>query len=536
MMRLTIRAVIAAGGRMKVHSHIGRPGIGRRHTPSWALLAIFGALAAAGLAAAQNSQDGGQTPAPIRSETHVILISISVRDSSGHAVDSLQKEDFTVTDNGKPRDFLMFPNDSTPEVARRSTASPDGFFSNVAEEPPQGRLTVILLDSVNTSIIDQAFVRQQAIQAIERMIPGERIAVYALNPGITVLQDYTTDRDALLAAVRKFHPQWSPWTMTKAPHLSTLSAEDPSSGGTLPLSGGAPIAAGIPPTRRSMSAVFTEQSIEATTSALKAIATHMSGASHHNSIIWISSGFPANIDTNPEIVETIQAINDANVAIYPVDARGLPMSGIDATTMGMREIAEYTGGVAYTMRNDLAQAIDEAIAEPEHTYLLGFYVGSADLDGKFHKLHVAVDRPRVSLNYRNGYTASADTNTVGQAPQPLEAELLSPVDSNGIGIDGKVTRQSGPVGGLLHIKLVLDRTKLPYPPNSKVTLSQMLAELDAQGRVVAKVTADVTFDMPATDREAIYSQTIREEKGARELRVVLQDKTSHRAGSLTIPL
>jgi VWFA-related protein len=520
------------------HGKHSRPMRRRRCAPRWTLFAIFAALAVAGLAAAQDSQDSQQqTPAPIRSETHAILISVSVRDSSGHAVENLQKEDFTVTDNGQRRDFVIFPNDSSPEPARRRTAVPDGFYSNAAGEAPEGRLTAILLDSVNTSIIDQASVREQvvhaiqgqAIHAIEQMAPGERVAVYALNPGITVLQDYTTDRNALLAAVRELHPQGSPWTMTPEAQPTEYSA-------VAPLADGSIMKSASSLTRKAMAPVFMEQSIEATTSALKAIATHMSGASHRNSIVWVTTGFPGNIDTNQEIRETIQAINDANVAVYPVDARGLTMRGIDPRVMEMREIAEYTGGVAYTMRNDVAQAIGEAIADPEHTYLLGFYLGNADLDGKLHKLHLTVDKPGVALNYRSGYTASPDPNTSRANAEPLESELLSPADSNGIGIEGKVTHRNGPAGKQLHIQLVLDRTNLPYAPNSTVMFSQMFAELDAQGRVLAKFTSDMSFGMPSPDRKAAYSQTIREREGAKQLRIVLQDKNTKRTGSLTIPL
>ena len=504
----------------------------RGGTLVWTLLAIFAAFAAAGLATAQDSQESRQqTPATIRSETHAILISVSARDPTGRAIENLQKQDFTVTDNGQPRDFVIFPNDSGPEVAHRRLTTSEGYFSNRLSVAPSGRMTAILLDAINTGLTDQIFARQQAIKAIEKTVPDESVAVYAMNPGITVLQDYTTDRNALLAAVQAFGPRQSLWTApVKTASPGAYSAENQSIGATSSrgLAGNHAM--------KNISQFYLDQRVLATVAALKAIATHMSGASHRNSIIWITAGFPANLDSNQQLLEAIRAINDANVAIYPVDARGLPVTGIDSNIQIMDGIAEYTGGVAYTMRNDVGQAIDEAIAAPEHTYLLGFYAGNADMDGKFHRLHVSVDKPGVSLNYRSGYTASADPNTSREGAEPLESELLSPVDSSAIGIDGKVTELNAPAGKQLRIKLVLDRANLPYAPNSKVLLSQMFVELDARGRVIAKVASDVSFEMPSADRKAAYSQTIREQEGAKELRVVLQDKMTKQTGSLRIPL
>jgi VWFA-related protein len=358
-----------------------------------------------------------------------------------------------------------------------------------------------------------------------------------MNPDIAVLQDYTTDHDALLAAVRAFQPHQPVWssTPTSGPRASTYSAENREVQ-SKPQGAAAGARGRGNPAVRNMNAFFLDQRILATVAALKAIATQMSGASHRNSIIWITAGLPANLETNQQMLAAIQAINDANVAVYPVDARGLPVGGIDSNIQIMDGIAENTGGVAYTMSNDVAQEIQDAIAAPGYTYLLGFYLSRADLDGKLHRLHVSVDRPGVSLNYRSGYTAYADPNTARADAEPLESELLSPSDSTAIGIDGKVTVQNSPAGKQLHIEIVLDRARLPYAPNTKVTLSQMFVELDAQGRVIGKVTADIKFDMPGVGRKPAYSQTIRDQDGAKKLRVVLQDKNSKRTGSLTIPL
>jgi hypothetical protein len=64
----------------------------------------------------------------------------------------------------------------------------------------------------------------------------------------------------------------------------------------------------------------------------------------------------------------------------------------------------------------------------------------------------------------------------------------------------------------------------------------MFAEIDAQGQTVARITESISFDMPANNRDPGYTRTIPLAPGAQNLKVIVQDKTTGRTGSLTIPL
>lgn len=468
-------------------------------------------------------------PTTLRSETHAILISVSVRDSSSHPVENLRKEDFTITDNGRRRDFQLLASDAS--LSQRPVALPVGVFSNrFGAAAPTGRSTAILIDAVNTPVEDQAFAREQAIKAVENLKSGDSVAIYELHPQLTVLQDYTTDRDALLAAVKNFRPQQSIWL--------TQAAAAASSGGisaaqrTIPSAAQSARATG---SALPLETYYLERRIETTTDTLLAIATHMSGATHRNSILWITGGFPVNFDSNPRVQAALRAVNDANVAIYPIDARGILISGIDENIQVMQGFADETGGQAYAFRNDVSHAIDEALADPDSTYLLGFYLTDSDLDGRFHKLHVRVDRPGLSLHYRNGYTAAADANSSREKAEPIETALLTTQDSAGIAMDARITRQKEE----LKISLTLDRNSFSAAesePGSKVQLAELFAEYDAHGHVVGKVTDTLSFQMPQSNQPVAYSRTIRQPAGAIKLRVALQDKASGRTGVLTMPL
>src|SRR6202023_1796025 len=94
-----------------------------------------------------------------------------------------------------------------------------------------------------------------------------------------------------------------------------------------------------------------------------------------------------------------RALNNANVAIYPVDARGLmpdPSGAMSAAKRGptnlkmltkpginipeghdtMQMLADRTGGKAFINTNDLRGAIRKAIEDAEVTYTIGFYPAS----------------------------------------------------------------------------------------------------------------------------------------------------------------
>lgn len=481
---------------------------------------------------AQPLQTPEQSTAPLRAETHAVLISVAVRDSSGRAVEDLRKEDFTVMDNGKPREFQLYPGDVAYAVARPATLLPPNFFSNhYGPIVPAQRATAILIDAVSTPLDDQMAARAQAIKAVENMTPGESIAIYCMTTKLTILQDYTTNRDLLLKALRAYTPE-IPMLVNPTRPSSPNSAENGAARG---VSGNTGQGA------QAEAQYFLERRIAMTLATLLDIATHMGGASHRNSIIWITSGFPVDFDKNGQVQSTLEAINDANVAIYPIDARGLSTnSNAFVNVQVMQRFAETTGGQAFYNRNDLDNAIAEAMSAPQSNYVLGFYLSDSELDHRFHKLRVTTHRSGLSLHYRSGYTAAIDPNTHRNDREPLDGELLDTQDSAAVGIDAQVTSVKGSDGKpSLHLSMSLVRNSISQTQpgkSSKVDLSEMFAEIDAQGHTMARITESISFDMPPGNRDPGYSRNVPLAAGAERLKVIVQDKASGRTGSLTIPL
>lgn len=163
----------------------------------------------------------------LRADTRVVEINVIVRDSHGKPVADLTQSDFTVTDNGRPRPFTIFSvnrdtpghaapvspgqkPEAQPELPPRPTLPPN-VFTNIGAPPraPDGHSTIILLDCIN-GWFDTFYNARQGVLGLMTKIPSdEKIAIYVVQngDGLGLLQDYTTDRARLTAAMAQFIPR-----------------------------------------------------------------------------------------------------------------------------------------------------------------------------------------------------------------------------------------------------------------------------------------------------------------------------------------
>jgi len=105
-------------------------------------------------------------------------------------------------------------------------------------------------------------------------------------------------------------------------------------------------------------------------------------------------------------------LSDANVAVYPIDARGLLTAGaladprslllqgsptsrsLSATWQKfdaeatMDHLARDTGGEVFRNTNDLNTALQAAVADSQSYYVLGYYPERKNWDGKYHNIKV----------------------------------------------------------------------------------------------------------------------------------------------------
>jgi len=241
-----------------------------------ALTALWGLCA--GLAAGQqdSAADSGSV---IRTETRLVLVDAVVTDKKGGYVRDLTVKDFKVWEDNKEQAVKNFSFEADP-------ASP---LSG------QSRYLVLFFDNTTLDYGDQAQARKAASQFIEANAgPNRMMAVVNYGGAIQVAQNFTADATRLKAAV----------TGVSTPSIN-VNASD------VGLSRGLSRAAGS----------FGARDVVL---ALRSMAKNLSDVQGRKSLILLTGGFPlSDPDLISEVTATIEACNRANVAIYPIDVRGL---------------------------------------------------------------------------------------------------------------------------------------------------------------------------------------------------------------------
>lgn len=497
-------------------------------------------------------------PAPtLHAETRVVQIDVVVTDSHGKPVANLTKQDFAVTDEGKPRAIDIF-SINRGQVANTQPAAPSdaaapaahlppNTFSNRNPGPPDvpGHSTVIVLDQVNAFLEDAAYARDQVMSLTKKLPPDERIALYVIarKEGLVLLQDYTTDRASLIKRLKAYEPRGLMPSTPPPPSISIKSGQNagPGAGTAAAVAafstqgGDQPVAPGLPPGRTSLEDKLQQwyENARSARLSLQAFAEQLALVPGRKSVYWVTQAFPSWVMKEkrmgspppmekPAWDKTITALNEANVALNTVDSRGTFRGGNpnEGTLDTMQEVADRTGGKAYFRRNDLDTAIEQGIEASRATYTLGFYLTDTDRDDKFHKLKVQADRAGLQLFYRQGYYAGKDKPPGGD----LESALLNPIDSPEVGITARI---DSILPGKLNLRLNLDPATV-----SAGTIEELFVELNDSGETLSKLTE--TRESGSGGVTWLQSMPLAE--GARKIKVVVRDTKTGHVGSLTVPL
>jgi VWFA-related protein len=336
---------------------------------------------------------------------------------------------------------------------------------------------MVLFDALNTPMEDQSYVRQQLLAYLKSRPPGARIAIFGLNAHLVLLQGFTSNPDVLLAAVERQRGNASFILKDQVGgggkqdnQTDVLEDQDPDTfhDGAIP----ARVIAAL----RQFDAIAETLQIEVRTKytldAMNEIARYVAGIPGRKNLIWFSGSFPLDVlpdetgqtlnafaqrgSSEQEYRETITRLAHSQVAVYPVDARGVTNSPVnDATTtrnyMGpgsagaatanksaqarsngadaslaigqarlnadnaqfldqnasehatMDVLAAQTGGEAFFNTNNLTDAVMKAVNDGSNFYTLSYTPTDQTQDGQERRIKVQLARPGVSLAYRTGY-------------------------------------------------------------------------------------------------------------------------------------
>lgn len=438
--------------------------------------------AASGQAQEQKPTPVYESATVLKSITRLVVVDVVATDKNG-AVTDLVRDDFTVLEDGKEQKVRVF-NFQQPRMNANGGAAvvppklPENVFSNVARYSASSALNVVLLDALNTNLPHQAYVRDQMIRYLEKMPEGQPVAVYTLGTKLTLLQDFTSDPAVLKQVVKELKGKVSPLQDNPGgaaePELLPAGLAD---SGMMP----AQMLSSMERFEQERVAFQTDLRVTYTVNALNLIARSLSGYPGRKNLIWISEAFPLSINPNMEltadvfagtrnyalqIAEAADALIDAQIAMYPIDARGLMTSSVfDASSSGrdkfgrslgrggrlgtaisnenaqlqsvhgaMQEVADRTGGKAFYNTNGIDAAIRKSIEDGSTYYTLAYYPENKNWNGKFRKIQVKVNRSGVKVRYRMGYYAVdprsfADEGQKRQAAFDLALSPDSPIST-----------------------------------------------------------------------------------------------------------
>lgn len=542
-------------------------------TLPWLTLTVLIGLAAA------------QEPSAFRVNTRLVEVDVVVR-SGGNPVTDLTKNDFRILDNGRPQTIATFSVRSSSVKGENPAPLPPGTISNrvsrTGEEPVSA--TVILLDRLNTEVADQSYFGQQLIKYLRTLQPGEHVAIYSLLKTLRIVEDFTEDPKKLLQAASHAGPEQS--ASLASSDESALKTEEQSLRNLGPPNDAASAAAMALFAEMATNAITEMEGAEKknravlTSAALEDIAQHLRGLPGRKKLLWISGSFPVGVlevnsrhydDFSAEVARSVHALNNANVAVYAIDPRGLVASGTNPaiqppnTVTGqsifsqlvkpdpvgfnapdiaaMNLFASSTGGRAIYATNDLVGALKTVMEDDEVVYSLGFYPANQKTDGSYHKLSVKVARKGIEVHHRQGYLAS-DTKvfTPKQRRDAMTDAIQSPLDSTELGLRASVARVSGRPGVYrLVVTLNVNELHLEHQKDRWIGLidfgTHFSPRPDFRGSYEVIRISLTEERLRETLRDGFVFPRVVDSGGATGvLRVVVQDRATGSIGSVLVPI
>jgi VWFA-related protein len=529
------------------------------------------------------SQDPQQTP-QIRVATRLVEVGVIVRDKNG-PVANLTKGDFVVFDRSKPQKISIFSADAAASTQQPPQQPlPQNTFSDLPQygaTAPRS-VTVVLLDNLNTLYgsapqwryektpywaEDLALrnAKSHLIEFIKQLQPQDRVAIYGLGHSLHVLCDFTSDREQLLAILQNYDTR----------SITNRQVVEP--GDTVLVLGGHMNRAifgqgdGFENGASSrLAGAANEDRSAQTMAALQAIAAHVANIPGRKNLVWLTANLPFSGAAMAHV------LSPANIAVYPVDARGLlaqsptvsagaygtadfddvsgasgkldNMPAQSAQPIGittMQKLADETGGQAFVNTNDITGAIRKAVEDSEVTYTLGFYINGDSLDGKLHELKVETKRKGLTIRYPKGYFAFPDTEATKDEDQfRLVAAMQSPLESSSIPLTATVERVDQPPHSL-KVLCSIDAHNLRLVQSGglrKGSVEVYIVEQDQTGKVVLQSGKTFTLQFPEKQYEALlksgilFHEFVQPHAGVTTLRVLVEDPNTTALGSVIIPL
>jgi len=249
-----------------------------------------------------------QEPVPnsgvvIKTETRLVLVDTVVTDKKGAYITDLKAKDFKVYEDNKEQPIKNFSFGADPATANQ-----------------QKHYMVLFFDTTTIDAGNQARARDAAARFIETNAGANRmIAVVNFTGTLRIAQNFTDNVDLLKKAVAAMKFSSTGDLITTGGGSSAAAAGGIGGGLTTPASGG-----GAMPQLDAAS----DFAVRGAILAIRNLAKNLGAIQGRKILVLLTGGMPIGPDQLSEVTATLDVCNRANVAIYPIDIRGLVAGGV----------------------------------------------------------------------------------------------------------------------------------------------------------------------------------------------------------------
>jgi VWFA-related protein len=510
--------------------------------------------------AAQKNAGGGFT---LKVSANIVLTNVVVRDKkTGAVVKGLKESDFSIVEDKKPQKIASFDYQNVDEaavLAEKNTVAGKATIADLLEHNfaanPEAlrdhRLIVVFFDlsSMQDEDIDRA-VDAANDYVNKQMQPADLVALVSMSTGLSMDQDFTNNKQALLKAIAKYNGSdetgfangGTGSTDGTSDDTSTFAADD-----------------------TEYNSLNTDRELM----AIRAIARSLERVDQRKSLLYFSGGLTRNgIENQASLRAATNEAAKANMAIYSVDTRGLQAlppvgdaskgslrgnsaySGAAATAQlaanyGSQEtlstLSADTGGKAFFDSNDFGPAFQQVQHDTEAYYILGFHSTNQARDGSYRHLTIKVNRDDVKLEYRPGYYAPADFQhqKTEDREQALTEQMRSDLPATDVAVylQALYFRESES-SFYIPVSLIVPGSQIPFIKNGdhdKANIDILGQVKNAQGITVGNVRDTVKLALDASQqvqrKNIQYSTGFKLAPGRYHLKFVVRENQTGNMGS-----
>ena len=554
---------------------------------------------------AANAQKAKPSPPPdqdvVKISTNLIQLDVTIVDAKGKIARDVRPEEVEIYENGKKQQTTNFSFVAAERTIEQKKAAEKRAEAKIAVpvpaatlRPEQVRRTIALVVDDLFLSFESAYHTRRALKKFvdDQMQDGDLVAIIRTGAGIGALQQFTSDKTMLAAAIERV--KWNP---TGSVGISSFAPIRPSFADQVRAEGGE-LNPGETGNLASSQAAFedfqTSTFATGTLGALRYVIEGMSELPGRKSVILFSEGwnmferdehgFSQSGRVGSYLARLIEQANRASVVFYTVDARGLVYTGPTAADQltvpsasggtpvpgpraysavmsqrgaqlfdsqaGLSTLAEETGGFSVKNNNDLAAGVRKVL-EDQSYYLVGYEPDADTFDAekrKFNKIEVKVTRPGLTARYRSGFfnvadTAKAKPSARAQSPgMQLQHALMSPFAINDVSLRLNAlfgSDQSGTyVRSLLHVRAQDLKFTVESDGSKKTVFDVWAASFGDNGAPVDQIRKTYTLTVQPTGYQKIIDEGFVyffmfpvKKAGGYQYRVAIRDAQGGKAGS-----